>query len=71
MNERNISKGDLHVNLHTKPIQKGKVKYDDRGRPSYERISDNKIVSEINPQNKKVTTVHSLHTKEYNKIKKR
>lgn len=69
MNERKISKGEVHTNLHTKPIKKSTVKYDKFGRPSYERTGRNKVVTEINPTNKKVTTVHRLHTKTYNKIK--
>ncbi len=71
MQERNINKGEVHVNLHSKPIKKTKVIKDNGGRPSYKRISDNKITTSINPKNKRVTTVHRLHTKDYEKIKKR
>ncbi len=70
MNERRISKGELHVNLHTTPIKKTKVRYDKNGRPSYERFSNNKINARINPKLNVVSTVSRFHSKEYNKIKK-
>ena len=70
MNERRITKGEVHINLHTKPIKKTKIKYDKLGRPSYERYSDNKICTRINPKNYFVSTVSRFHTKEYGKIKK-
>ena len=70
MNERQITKGEVHVNLHTTPIKKTEVKYDKTGRPSYERDSDNKINTRINPKTRVVSTVSRFHTKEYEKIKK-
>lgn len=70
MNERKISKGEVYVNLTTKPIHVTEVKYDDKGRPSYRRSSKNKITTAINPKNNNVTSVNRLHTKTYNKIMK-
>lgn len=71
MRDRNITKGQIHTNLHTKPIKVTAVKYDKMARPSYERYSDNKIATSINPKNKVVVTVRRFHTDEYNKIKRR
>ncbi|MBR2505805.1 MAG: hypothetical protein IKB70_02530 [Bacilli bacterium] len=68
MNQRGITQGALHTNLHTKAI-KTRVKRDNLGRPSYNRISQNKIVSSINPKNNTVTTVRRMHTKKFNKLK--
>ena len=68
MNQRGITFGELHTNLHTKAI-KARVKRDNLGRPSYNRISQNKIVSSINPKNKTVTTVRRMHTKKFNELK--
>lgn len=67
MNSRRITKGMLHVNLHTKPIFKTSVQYDTFNRPSYRQASKNKVVSVINPSNNNVVSVwkHS-----YNKIVK-
>lgn len=69
MRNRNITKGEVHTNLHTKPIKTKPIKYDKQNRPSYEKYSDNKIATAINPTNKKVVTVRRFHTDEYNKIK--
>lgn len=66
MNKRKITKGEVHINLISKPIQVTKVKYDDFGRPSYRRSSKNKITTAINPLNNNVTSVNRLHTKTYN-----
>lgn len=68
MNLRGISQGALHTNLHTRAL-KTKIKRDNYGRPSYNRISRNKIVSSINPRNNNVTSVRRMHTKDFNKIK--
>ena len=68
MNQRKITKGEVYVNLTTKPIHTTKVKIDEFGRPSYRRSSKNKITTAINPKNKNVTSVNRLHTKQYNKI---
>lgn len=70
MNKRKISKGELHVNLHTTPMKISQVKKDEYGRPSYERFSRNKINSRINPETNNVNTVSRFHTKEYNKMMK-
>ncbi len=70
MNERKITKGEVYVNLTTKPIHVTEVKCDDKGRPSYRRSSKNKITTAINPKNNNVTSVNRLHTKTYNKIMK-
>ena len=70
MNKRKITKGEVQINLTSKPIQVTKVKYDDFGRPSYRRSSKNKITTAINPLNNNVTSVNRLHTKTYNQIMK-
>lgn len=70
MNERKITKGEVHVNLTSKPIYVTEIKYDNNGRPSYRRSSKNKITTAINPNNNNVTSVNRLHTKTYNKIMK-
>lgn len=71
MNERKISKGSLYYNLIRKPLAISNVKFDNSGRPSYNRIAKNKICSSINPSNNNVVSVHKIHTKEYNKLIKR
>lgn len=71
MNEREITKGEVHINLHTTPIKKTKVKYDKLNRPLYERFSFNKINTRINPKIKKVCTVSRYHSKYYDKIIKK
>ncbi len=68
MNDRKITKGEVYVNLTTKPINISKIKIDSFGRPSYRRSSKNKITTAINPINNNVTSVNRLHTKTYNKI---
>lgn len=68
MNVRKITKGEVYVNLTTKPIEITKVKIDNFGRPSYRRSSKNKITTAINPMNNYVTSVNRLHTKTFNKI---
>ena len=70
MNDRKINKGEMHVNLHTTPLFKTAVKTDIMGRKSYERYSNNKINTRINPINNNVTTVSRFHTKKYDKLKK-
>lgn len=69
MNQRQITKGELHVNLHTKPIKITSIKHTEDG-PSYERYSKNKINSRINPETDNVNTVSRFHTSKYNKIMK-
>lgn len=61
----------MYYNLYTKPVRKTKIKYDDYGRPSYERFSKNKINTRINPENKIVTTVSRYHTKKLDRYLKR
>lgn len=70
MNARKITKGEVYVNLTTKPIHVTQIKYDEAGRPSYRRSSINKITTAINPNNNNVTSVNRLHTKTYIKIMK-
>lgn len=70
MNERKITKGAVHVNLHTKPLKVTQVKYDIKGRPSYERYSKNKVCTGINPKNQNVTTVREFASKKLSKFKK-
>ena len=70
MRERNITKGALHTNLHTKAI-KTQVKYDNRGWPSYKKISQNQIVSAINPKNNNVVSVWHIDKNRYNRYVKR
>ena len=68
MNERKITKGELYYNLTRKPLTLSRIKYDDKGRPSYRKTTKNKITSAINPENKNVVSVNRLYTKEYKKI---
>lgn len=68
MNERKITKGEIHVNLHTTPIYKSEIKISKDGYPSYERYSKNKINTRINPKSNRVATVSRYHTKLYNKF---
>ena len=70
MNKRKINKGELHVNLHTRPIKVSPIKTDKFGRQSYERYSRNKINSRVNPKTNNVNTVSRFHTKKYNQIMK-
>lgn len=69
MNERNITKGQVHSNLHKKPLKKTEVKFDECGRPSFDRYSDNRIQTSINPENRNVVTVHKYSKKKYDNIK--
>lgn len=68
MNARKITKGEVYINLTTKPIEVSNVKIDSFGRPSYRRSSKNKITTAINPRNNNVVSVNRLHTKTYNEI---
>lgn len=61
MKQRGVGKGDLGYNLHKKPILITQVKFRYDGKPSYERYTDNQIVSAINPRNRRVITVHWFH----------
>lgn len=66
MRQRSISQGALHTNLHTRAA-KTRIVRDNYGRPSYNRISQNKIVSSINPRNNRVASVRRISAKRYNK----
>lgn len=68
MYERNITKGEVHYNLYTKPLKITPIKYDSFGRSSYEKFAYNKINTRINPKNNVVSKVSRYHTKKYEKI---
>ena len=68
MNKRKINKGALYYNLTRKPLAVTKVKFDEKGRPSYRKTTKNKITSAINPINNNVVSVNKLHTKNYKKL---
>ena len=68
MNKRKITKGALYYNLTRKPLAVTKVKFDEKGRPSYRKTTKNKITSAINPENHNVVSVNKLHTKTYKKL---
>ena len=71
MNERQITKGELHVNLHTTPLHKTNVEIDKKGRPAYVRYSKNRTRAVINPKNKNVASVRRYRDKELNKSKRK
>ena len=60
---RNIGKIDILDNLFTKPNGITIIKYDQNGRPSYNRIGKRATVS-INPINNLVTTCRPISKKE-------
>lgn len=64
MNLRGISKGKVGYNLSHKALFATPVKYDYRKRPAYKRFADNKVLTIINPDNKKVCSVRNYHTSE-------
>ena len=68
MGKRKISKGALYYNLTRKPLAVTKVKFDEKGRPSYRKTTKNKITSAINPTNNNVVSVNKLHTKTYKQL---
>ena len=71
MQNRKISKGHLHVNLHTKPILTER-EIDELGRPATIRYSANKTRSVVNPKKKVVASVRKYKEKELkNAIKRR
>lgn len=70
MRARNISKGALHINLHTRAI-KTRVRRDSLNRPSYRRITQNQIVSAINPNNNNINSVWSINKNRYNSYARR
>ena len=68
MNKRKITKGALYYNLTKKPLAVTKIKFDEKGRPSYRKTTKNKITSAINPINHNVVSVNKLHTKTYKQL---
>lgn len=67
MNLRLIPKGDVGYNLRKKPLLISQVKVDSIGRPSYNRYTNNKLVTSINPLTNKVCSVRHFHVKEITK----
>lgn len=67
MNERNINKGEVHVNLHTKPLVKTKKKKDEKNRISYNRYNKNKTVVAVNPNNHNVPTMWKFYWEDFEK----
>lgn len=70
MNDRKITKGAVHVNLHTTPLKKTGIYYDKQGRPTYRRFGYNRIVTGINPKTNVVATTYWYHTRDYDKYLK-
>ena len=70
MQNRKITKGQLHVNLHTKPILT-KQEIDDFGRRAIIRYSDNKTRAVVNPKKRVVASVRKYREKELKKATKR
>lgn len=58
MQEREISKGELGINLRRKPRYRTDTHFDKFGEPSYGRFSWNRIFAAINPFKKRVITVY-------------
>lgn len=69
MQEREITKGQLHVNLHTKPLAVEK-QIDGKGRPAKIRYSKNKTRSVINPHSNVVASIRKYGNKEFNNVKR-
>ena len=68
MNKRRITKGALYYNLTRKPLAVTKIRFDEKGRPSYRKTTKNKITSAINPVNHNVVSVNKLHTKTFKQL---
>ena len=68
MNKRRITKGALYYNLTRKPLAVTKIRFDEKGRPSYCKTTKNKITSAINPVNHNVVSVNKLHTKTFKQL---
>lgn len=66
MQNRKISKGQLHVNLHTKPVLTERDT-DDFGRTATIRYSANKTRTAINSKKKRVASVRKYREKELKK----
>jgi hypothetical protein len=71
MKFRCISKGELGYNLRKKPLQITDVRIDAKGRPSYRRLSDNRVLSCINPQDNFVINTWFFPSKLLLKLLKR
>lgn len=67
MQVRDISKGELGVNLRKKPALRTKVRKDSLGRFAYLRFGINRILSVINPFTRRVCSVRKYHHKELQK----
>jgi hypothetical protein len=70
MQNRKISKGQLHENLHTKPILTER-EIDDLGRPAKIRYSQNNTRAVVNPQKRVVASVRKYRGKELKKAMNR
>ncbi len=70
MQERKITKGQLHINLHTKPVLTER-ETDEFGRSATIRYSNNQTRSVVNSQKKVVASVRKYREKELKKAKKR
>lgn len=66
MQNRKITKGQLHENLRTKPLIKIK-EIDNNGRKADVRFSNNKTRSVVNPTTKTVASVRKYRDKELKK----
>lgn len=64
MNFRGISKGEVGYNLGHKALFTTPVAFDNLDRPAYKRFADNKVLTVINPDKKKVCSVRNYHTSE-------
>ena len=63
---RKMDKVDVLDNLFTKPNVKTNVKFDELGRPSYNRIGK-RITTSINPQNQNVVSCRPVSKREIKK----
>lgn len=65
--QREIELNDI-VDALKKPLECGKIIYDDKGRPSFKVIGE-KTTLYVNPDSGIITTVHKTHTKTAEKLK--
>lgn len=70
MRSRGVTKSALRYNLTHKPLHISKIRYNNKGRPSYLRYSRNKTVVAINPNTKHINTTWKYHTRLMNKFLK-
>lgn len=70
MRSRGFTKSELRYNLTHKPLHISKIRYNNKGRPSYLRYSRNKTVVAINPNTKHINTTWKYHTRLMNKFLK-